>query len=111
MSRKKIKNKIDEELRQDNIEIDNIEKDEIEDIKIYKTKIYNVEDKALLITIGGVPKRVYFDLSFKDLEYYKDNKDSYKNKLLTIYYIGDLSDLKKVKILPVKNLDDIGGRF
>lgn len=105
MARKK---KVDSKL---NKEEKTIEKEEAYDIKKYKVRIYNVEDNCVLANVGSTPKRIYFDLTFKDLEYYREHKNSYKNKILNIYYIGNLSDIKNVKILPIKSLDDIGGRF
>ena len=84
---------------------------EVDEIKKHKVKIYNVEDVAFLANFGGIPKRIYFDLSFKDLEYVRANKNSYKNKFLTVYYTGNIADMSTVKILPVKNLEDIGSRY
>jgi hypothetical protein len=104
-----------EKIEKSNIEKIDIEKIDImekqEEIKKYKAKIYNVEDKAVLVNFLNTPKRIYFDLTFKELEYYKENKNSYKNKTLNIYYIGDITDKKTIKILPIKSLEDIGDRF
>ena len=88
-----------------------IEEEPIEEIKMTKVKIYNVEKKAFLANVFGIPKRIYFDLAFKDLEYLHDNLQSYKNKMLRIYYIGNPSDMRNVRILPIKSLEDIGNRF
>jgi len=83
---------------------------ETDEIKKHKVKIYNVENVAFIANVGNVPKRIYFDLSFKDLEYLREHKESYKNKILTIYYTGNIADMSTVKILPVKSLEDIGSR-
>ena len=82
-----------------------------EKIKKHKVKINYVEDNAVVITLAGYSKRIYFDLPFRELEYLKDNKNAYRNKILNIYYTGDISNVFKVCILPLKSLKDIGDRF
>ncbi len=90
----------------------NIEKEQEiekeEKINMFKVRISYVEDNAIVATVAGYAKRIYFDLTFKDLQYLKDNKKAYENKMLTIYYIGEVLDAFNTKILPIKNLDDIG---
>lgn len=94
------------------LNLDSVNEEAIEEkIKKYKVKINNVENNAIIFTLSGYSKRIYFDLPFKELEYLRDNKNSYKNKILNIYYIGDISDVFSVKILPLKNLKDIGDRL
>jgi NAD/NADP transhydrogenase alpha subunit len=85
-----------------------LEKEKDEKINMFKVKINYVEDNAIVTTVAGYAKRIYFDLTFKDLEYIKENKKAYENKMLTIYYIGDILDAFNTKILPIKSLDDIG---
>ena len=82
-----------------------------EKIKKYKVKINYVEDNAIVFTLAGYSKRIYFDLPFKQLEYLRDNKKSYINKILNIYYTGDISNAFGVSILPLKNIEDIGNKF
>jgi hypothetical protein len=86
----------------------NIELDKEEKINMFKVRISYVEDNAIVATVAGYAKRIYFDLTFKDLQYLKDNKKAYENKMLTIYYIGDVLDAFNTKILPIKSLTDIG---
>jgi hypothetical protein len=90
--------------------IDKVLEEEIK-IKKYKAKINKVEDNAVIINLSGYSKRVYFDLSFNDLEYLRKNKKAYTNRVLDIYYIGDISNIFKVTILPLKSLDDIGNGY
>ena len=75
---------------------------DLDEIKSIKTNILEVEDNAIMIMVAGWVRRVYFDLSFKELEAYRDIKNYYKGKLITINYIGDFSDAHTVKLLPVK---------
>lgn len=90
-----------------------IEEPEEEEIKKHKLKINEVDVKhgrkpAFIVSIGGHSKRIYFDLTFKELGYLKDNKNAYINKMLTIYYIGDINNAFNIKILPIRSLSDIG---
>ena len=79
-----------------------------EELKKHISKIMTVENNAVIISIAGYAKRVYFDFNFKDLEYYREHKNAYINKMLTIWYIGDITNAFTVKILPIKDLTDIG---
>ena len=81
-----------------------------EQIKQHKVKINKVENNAVIVKIGGYDKRIYFDLNFKELEYIRDHKNAYINKMLTIYYMGDITNAFGVTILRIKNLSDIGSR-
>jgi adenylate cyclase class IV len=114
----KSKNKTKKEVKKEVLDIEKTakiieqeEQEKQEKIKKHKFKIYKVENNSFIINIVGYAKRVYFDLPFKELEYLRDNKNSYINKLLTVYYIGDISDVFSVQILPLKSLTDIGDRF
>lgn len=102
MAKKKYETKINSD------DLNNINEEPKEEIKKHKVKINYVENNAIIFTLAGYSKRVYFDLPFKELEYLRDNKNSYKNKILNIYYIGNILDVFSVKILPLKNLSDIG---
>lgn len=124
MPKKKNKIKIDDELIvDDNITLDvdlkesskNSYQDEvvkeIESIKTHRVRINYVEDNAIVINLSGWAKRVYFDLSFGELDYIRCNKKKYNNKLLKLLYIGDINKPFEVKILPIKSLDDIGNPY
>jgi len=94
--------------------VDEIVPKEIEEeikIKKYKVKIRKVEDNAIIVNIAGYSKRVYFDLTFNDLDYLRKNKKAFTNRIVDIYYIGDISDAFKVTILPLKGLEDIGSGY
>jgi len=80
-------------------------------IKKYKVKIRKVEDNAIIVNIAGYSKRVYFDLTFNDLDYLRKNKKAFTNRIVDIYYIGDISDAFKVTILLLKGLEDIGNGY
>ena len=82
-----------------------------EQIKKHKVKINYVEDNAVVVTLAGYSKRIYFDLPFRDLEYIRENKNAYRNKILNIYYTGNIADAFNVSILPIKDMKDIGDRF
>lgn len=94
----------DSDTKEETIEV-------VEEIKKYKVKINYVENNAIVFTLCGYSKRIYFDLPFKELEYLRENKNTYRNKILSIYYIGDITDITNVKILPLKNISDIGNKF
>lgn len=98
-------------MAKNEIKLDKTIKLKEEQIKKHKVKINYVEDNAIVFTLAGYSKRIYFDLPFKELEYLKDNKKAYRNKILNIYYTGDISDAFNVCILPLKNIEDIGDRF
>ena len=49
-------------------------------IKKYKVKIRKVEDNAIIVNIAGYSKRVYFDLTFNDLDYLRKNKKAFTNR-------------------------------
>ena len=106
---KKRKKKINK-IENKDIKIEKVETEKEEEIKKFMVRINKVEDNAIIATIGGYSKRIYFDLSFRDLEYLRDHRRAYINKMLTIYYIGDIFDAFKVKILPIKSLEHIGSR-
>lgn len=89
---------------------ENLESDN-DNIQMFKVKINYVEDNSVVVTLGGYSKRIYFDLSSHDLEYIRDHKLEYGGKLLTIYYMGDVSNPFTVKILPVKSIQDIGSVY
>ena len=93
------------------LNINNAEIEPREQIKKHKIKINYVEDSAVVVTLAGYSKRIYFDLPFKELEYLRENKNAYRNKVLDIYYIGNIADAFNVTILPLKNLSDIGNGY
>jgi len=95
---------LDENLDEPKEAIETI--DPKEEIKEYKVKIIKAEDKAFIVEFFGYSKRIYFDLPFNQLEYVRSNKSKYKNKLLRIYYIGELNAFTGT-ILPVTSLDDV----
>lgn len=81
-----------------------------EELKTTAVRINTVEDDAFIATIGGYSKRIYFDLSFEDLKYLRDNKLSFVGKMLTIFYLGDIEKAFEVTILPFKSFTNIGSR-
>lgn len=103
--KKKYKKNEDKQEQQKNLD------KEFTDMKKCKLKILYVEDNALVVDLLGWSKRVYFDLPFSQLEYIRSNKNNYKGKLVEVVYVGDLKDAFKVKILRLKNIDDIGSKY
>lgn len=107
-----VDNDLVEIISEDNIDVvENIHPEDMDEIKMYKVKINYVEDNDIVVTLHGFAKRVYFDLPFGELDYIRNHKLSYKNKFLTIYYIGNILDAFSVNILPIKTLEDIGNRI
>ena len=83
-------------------------KEDLDEIKMFKIKINYVEDNSIVVNLSGYSKRIYFDLPFNELDYIRSNKNQYKGKIVTIYYIGNISDPFTVKILPIKSIGLIG---
>jgi hypothetical protein len=81
---------------------------DLDEIKVFKVKINYVEENSLVVNLHGWAKRINFELSFNDLDYIRQNKKSYSNKYLTIWYVGDILNPFTVNILPIKSLNDIG---
>ena len=96
------------EVIEEIIELKNKKIEKEEEIKTTKVKINKVEDNAFVVRVGGHFKRVYFDLTFKELDYLRNNKNAYIGKMLTVLYMGDIDDAFNVKIIRVKQLSDIG---
>lgn len=104
----KIKTENDKNIEEQYQNEEQIQQESIEEIKKYKVKINKVEDNAVIVTLAGYSKRIYFDLPFRQLESLRGNKQAYTNKIIDIFYIGDISDIFNVRILPLKSIEDIG---
>ena len=83
-------------MSEDTIKTDNAKK--------MNVVVSEVEKSAIIATIGGWRRRIYFDMSEKDKEEIFKNKEKYMGKQVEIEYDGDLKEPMKVKPKKLKKL-------